>query len=66
MTGQTKPTAKGRALTLIEVMFVMLVLALLMALLFPVFLSSRRQAFQATYMSQMRQFWVVISLYMDH
>src|SRR5450432_97245 len=53
------------AFTLIELLFVLVILALLAALLFPVFNEAREKARQAVCVSNMRQIGLAFRLYMQ-
>lgn len=54
---------KTRAFTLVEVLVVISIIAVLAAVIFPVFASARRRAFQVTDTSNMRQLYMAISMY---
>ncbi len=54
-----------RAFTLIEVLVVLGIVAVVAALLVPVFVSSKRQAGERVCHSNMRQIWMAAKLYQE-
>ena len=59
----TKVTARGRGFTLIELLVVIAIIAILAAILFPVFAKARDKARQAVCMSNMKQIAMAASMY---
>ena len=56
-------TAKKQGFTLIELLVVIAIIAILAAILFPVFLKARARAYRATCQSNLRQLGVAVTLY---
>ncbi len=54
-----------KAFTLVEILVVIAILALLTGLLFPVFVSAKKRAKEATTISNLRQFSTVLMIYCD-